>query len=173
MDIEKLLELYHDADRAARADEGQQTLGYLADILSLADPAMPISWDTGHQFGNDTVTWETEEPFEHERYSQPGYDQADSTSAHPSCYRGIYSDCTFNCSSVFDRSTVGHVLRMVNETIGKSFSGYKGGVYEFNRGTPVWGADTSWGSTGDSRVLTGFKIESDILILLSATSGEG
>lgn len=169
MNLEKLIELSGDALKGQRVESGQQTLGYLADILALADPATPIEWDSGHQFGNDEIKWGNHPAFESDIYSQPAYDYAQSATAHPSCYRGYYSDCTFNCSTEFERSTVGHVLGMVQAAIGRSFSGYKGGVYDFDRGTLVWGGGTSHHSTDSDRCLTGFRVEGDVLVL---TTGE-
>lgn len=154
MDIQKLVEMAAAAAKAERVEGGQQTLGYLIDMLKVIDRKMPIMWDTGHHFGNEPVTFSADEGFTSEFYSQGPTDEADSDTAHPSCYRGYYSDLTFNCSTEFEPSTVGHVLDMAIATEGKTFSGYKGGDNFMSRGSMVWGGSTSWSSTGDSAMLT-------------------
>lgn len=168
MDIEKLVEMASLAGNAKRTGAGQQTLGYLYDILRLADPNMPIRWDTGAHFGNKPISWHQDEGFSSEFYSQGPTWSANSDSAAPSCYRGYYMDCTFNCSVFFAESTVGHVLDMVHHTLDKTFSGYKGGEYTFTNGTAVWGGITSWDSTGDGAMLTGFEIIDSAIVLQTA-----
>lgn len=160
--VRRLVEQVTLAGQHYREQHGQKTLGWLLDVLkAVPDHTMLVRWDTGEEFGRAPIRWRQEEPFVYDKrpeWSQPGYDSADSETAHPSCYRGYYNEGCFNCSMDHEPATVGIVLAMVEDTIGKSFSGYKGGVYPFDRGTLVWGSAASWSSTVGGRMLTGFKV---------------
>lgn len=143
----------------------QLTLGFMQDILGLCPREMPIEWDTGDRFGMDPVFWEHVSELVSDSYSQPDYWSANSDSAYPSTYRGIYADAVFNCSADHGDSNVGHVLMMVNDSIGRGFGGYKGGVFHFTTETNVWGGSASWSSTADQRALCGATVVSGRLVL--------
>lgn len=164
------------ADRADRTDKGAKTLGYLKDMLSLMNEDVPIQWDTGHNFGIGEVIWKRHPAQEIKGpgydYSHNGYDYVDSDYAYPSCYRGYYSDCTFNCSTGYPVSNVGFVLNhLVIPSIGKTFEGYKGGQFLFTEGTIVWGGSSSHSSTGDFRFLSGVKVQDEMIILETTEEG--
>ena len=165
MDIEKLLEIAAKAGAGERVESGQVTLKYLRDMLGNLDPTMPCEYDTGHHFGNDPVEYEKEPAFEGQVLSCPEHDRARSETAYPSCFRGYYADCTFNASKTFERSTVGHVLGLVNGAIGKTFDGYKGGLNDFTENTLVWGGGTSHSDTCNSDMITGFEVVDGVCVL--------
>jgi rhodanese-related sulfurtransferase len=148
------------------ADAGQQNLGYLIDILTLVDPDTKVVWDTGENFGMGSITVE-EMPAIDSEYSQDSYEVVDSDTgeAYPSCYRGFYDELTFNCSHGYAVSTAANVLELAKAADGRSFGGYKGGVFYMDRGTPVWGGSSSWSSTAGDRQLIGFELNGDILTL--------
>lgn len=170
MDMQKFMDLVSDASKANRMSQGAQTLGFLKSALSLLDESMPIQWDTGTNFGIGGVIWKRQPPQEIRGpgydFSHDGYDYVDSDYAYPSCYRGYYSDCTFNCSYGYPMSNVGFVLNnLIIPTIGKTFDGYKGGLNTFTEGTIVWGGESSHSSIGDSRFLSGIRINDGIVVL--------
>ena len=169
MDIQYLLKLAASEAAGERITQGQTTLGALQDALGLLPQDMPCTCDDGANFGDSPVTYEELEPYTSEYYSHNGYSEPSSDTAYPSAYRGYYCDCTFNLDPGYAVSTVGHVLAMVNEAIGRSFDGYKGGVNEFTRGTLVWGGSTSRSSSGDSRMIAGIKVMDDTCVLLTRT----
>lgn len=169
MDWQKLVEISSKAAEADRHQGGQRDLGWLVDVLSLAESTMPIMWDTGEHFGEAPLVWDEHDELESRIYSQPAYESASrSQHAYPSCYRGYYSDCTFNCNENYPLANVAHVLNIARQAMGRSFEGYKGGVYQFGPGTLVWGGTTSHGSTGNSRMLMGFDVTGGIMILKTA-----
>jgi len=130
----------------------------LRDVMSLIPGDLPCRYDTGENFGLDPVEYGREDAISNEYFSRSAYDTAYSKTAFPSCYRGYYSDCTFNAEMDFPVSTVAHVLSLVNGAIGKTFNGYKGGLNMFTDGTLVWGGCTSHSSTGDDRQVMGVEI---------------
>ena len=165
MDITRLIELAKAEAKADRAKNGQVTLGYLQDVLSLMPADMPCRYDTGDDFGLSPVEYKEIGPYSSRWYSHEGYSEASSETAYPSAYRGYYADCTFNAASGFPVSTVGHVLAMVNGAIGRSFDGYKGGVNAFTRGTLVWGGSTSHSGVGDNEMVIGAEVQDGICVL--------
>lgn len=54
----------------------------------------------------------------------------------PHSYRGYYDDLAFECEKG-KRPSV-ELLKECKETVGKLFSGYKGGDYVMNQSTPIW-----------------------------------
>lgn len=54
----------------------------------------------------------------------------------PHSYRGYYCDLSFNPSN--DTKTVGEVLSLAKDALGKSYTGYKGGEYTMDKRTPIW-----------------------------------
>lgn len=165
MDLQKLMDTVSEAGRATRHDKGQKTLGYLRDMLGLMPPDMLCRYDTGENFGLSPVEYSRGDAWDDPEWGHPEYDIADSETAYPSCYRGYYSDCTFNAETGYPESTVGHVLSLVNGAIGKTFNGYKGGMYTFTDGTLVWGGCTSHSSTGDSRQVIGAEIVDGVCVI--------
>ena len=136
MDLDALMRLAADAGNSQRASGGQITLGHLRYLLATMPPDTPCRFDTGHHFGL----------------------------AFPSSYRGYYQDCCFNASTDYEQSNVGHVLGLVEGAIGKSFQGYKGGVFAFDTGTLVWGGSASHSDTSD-RMVSGAEIVDGVCII--------
>lgn len=163
--MQQLVDLIGDSAKAKRHEGGQVTLGYLRDVLALLPKEMPCRYDTGENFGLDPVEYDTREAINMPGYSQPECFDAGSATAYPSSYRGYYSDCTFNASASYELSNVGHVLSLVDGAIGKSFEGYKGGVYEFTRGTLVWGGSSSHSSTRAGGMIVGCEVVDGVCIV--------
>lgn len=165
MNIEKLLELASAAGENDRRKTGQFSLGRLRDELSKLDESIPCRYENGFNFGYEPVDFRDEEAWEGHGISVPAHVTAFSKTSYPSCYRGYYADCTFNAEKEFPVSTVGHVLKLVNSAIGKSFNGYKGGVNKFEDSTLVWGDGTSHDRTVDSSMVTGVKVVDGVCLI--------
>lgn len=69
--------------------------------------------------------------------------------ADPHSYRGYYCDLAFE----FHGSTrpVSELLNECRESMGKAFTGYKGGDFVMGTNTPVWVAD--YGVSSDDRLV--------------------
>lgn len=165
MDIQALVNLVSKTARLERHDDGQKTLGYLRDILSMLPSEMPCRFDTGENFGLEPVEYQVIPAYESDYFSDPANNSAHSATAFPSSFRGYYSDCTFNASKDYPESTVGHVLSLINGAIGRMFDGYKGGLNTFTEGTLVWGGDTSHSSTGNNAMVVGVEQIDGVCVL--------
>ncbi len=54
-------------------------------------------------------------------------------------YRGFYDQLALAWHRDYDKQpTVADVLKDAQESVGKIFEGYKGGLYQMGRDTPVW-----------------------------------
>jgi hypothetical protein len=62
----------------------------------------------------------------------------------PHSYRGYYQDLAFEPAS---NTTVGAMLTAAKDSLGRTFTGYKGGDYTMSEYTDIWLAE--WGSTGE------------------------
>lgn len=58
--------------------------------------------------------------------------------SNPHSYRGYYSDLAFQMG---DKITIADALKMIRDTMGEVFEGYKGGEFQMGRNTPVWQAN--------------------------------
>jgi hypothetical protein len=75
----------------------------------------------------------------------------------PTCidsWRGDYSECALNF--VVDDSdckplNVQAFLKLLKETVGKTFTGYKGGKFTMTKNTPVWVAN--YGNSGETAIV--------------------
>lgn len=63
----------------------------------------------------------------------------------PHSYRGYYDQLAFEPK---EGVTVGEMLKDAKASLGKTFSGYKGGDFQMDESTEVWIAH--YGSTGES-----------------------
>lgn len=54
---------------------------------------------------------------------------------YPESYRGYYSDIAL-CSG--EIGTVGELIKVLCDTIGKTYTGYKGGEFYMGPDTPLW-----------------------------------
>lgn len=63
---------------------------------------------------------------------------------HPQSYRGYYCDLSFTPES--REEPVADLLSRCRESMGQTFTGYKGGEYVMGESTPVWIAE--YGSCG-------------------------
>lgn len=80
-------------------------------------------------------------------------------------YRGFYQDLGVEpCKTEI---TVEQFLQELNNCLGKTYRGYRGGDYVMTKDCPVW--EANWGSTG--RVLLGIEITEN-LVTLQGDSGE-
>ena len=168
MNMSELFQMLAKSGEAERSESGQVTLKYLRDVLSLMNPSIPCTFDTGHELGTEPAEYGREPAYESSfdpSWNTPEHDTASGKHAYPSCYRGYYSDCTFNASERYPRSTVGHVLELVEGAIGKTFNGYKGGLNTFGDSTLVWGGGTSHSSCGDSEMVVGVELIDGVCVL--------
>ena len=62
----------------------------------------------------------------------------------PHSYRGYYDQLAFEPS---ENVTVGEMLKCAKDSLGKTFTGYKGGEYEMGEYTDVWLSE--YGTTGE------------------------
>lgn len=69
------------------------------------------------------------------------YDCTTASPTSPHSYRGYYSDLAFEQSDSV--RTVGSVLLDCKQSLGKVFTGYKGGDYTMTEDTPLWAAEYS------------------------------
>jgi hypothetical protein len=61
---------------------------------------------------------------------------------NPHSYRGYYDQLAFElCKD----ATVGDMLKLAKESVGKTFTGWKGGEYEMDEFTTVWLAEYGCG----------------------------
>jgi len=60
--------------------------------------------------------------------------------SEPHSYRGYYSDLAFE-SLTGEKSKVSEFLKMLEDSLGEIFTGYKGGDYLMEEDTPVWVAE--------------------------------
>lgn len=58
-------------------------------------------------------------------------------------WRGSYDELALNFKSEGEPMTLTAFLEMLKSTVGKEFTGYKGGEYVMNKHTPVWVANYS------------------------------
>lgn len=70
---------------------------------------------------------------------------------NPHSYRGYYCDLAFECCGGDMRA--GELLAICEDTLGRTFEGYKGGDFTMGKNTPVWIA--SYGYSG--KKLIGFN----------------
>jgi len=64
----------------------------------------------------------------------------------PDSYRGYYSDLSFEPQS--EAVSVKDFSMMLNESLGKTFNGYKGGDFTMTEDTPLWMAN--YGECGEA-----------------------
>lgn len=67
---------------------------------------------------------------------------------NPHSYQGYYTDLAFEQGEGAIRCD--ELLELCRQTLGRSFTGYKGGAFEMGVSTPVWIANK--GSTGEMLV---------------------
>lgn len=79
--------------------------------------------------------------------------------SEPHSYRGYYSDLAFE-SLTCKESKVSEFLKMLEDSLGEIFTGYKGGDYLMEEGTPVWIAE--YGSCG--KKLIGIKDDGSFIL---------
>ena len=75
----------------------------------------------------------------------PGHQQLCGCLYQPHSYRGYYDDVAFEYDSLAVQQASG-LLSICLETLNRVFTGYKGGEYTYDIGTPVWVA--RWGHEG-------------------------
>lgn len=79
---------------------------------------------------------------------------------NPHSYRGYYSDLAFE--RVPSPTTVKDFLREVEDAIGSTFEGYKGGDFRMHSKTPLW--VSNYGSASGVGIM-GFRMEDDHFVL--------
>lgn len=66
-------------------------------------------------------------------------------------WRGSYNELALNFTSEGEQMNISDFLKMLKETIGKEFTGYKGGEFIMNKHTPIWVAN--YGNSGNTAVI--------------------
>jgi hypothetical protein len=119
------------------ADSDQLTLGEI--ILKLE----PIVKDQEIIISNDNQTEEALVVYDFEYLFPTMIDS----------WRGSYSELALNFSCYEDSKpmTVSEFLELLKKTVGKEFTGYKGGEYIMSKHTPIWVAQC--GNSGNTAVV--------------------
>lgn len=89
-----------------------------------------------------------------EKYKHEATVEFDFEYAHPTyleSWRGVYAELAFGFSFEGDAPTVSKVLKQLKESIGKTFTGWKGGDFVMGKHTPVWVANS--GNTGRTGIV--------------------
>lgn len=78
-------------------------------------------------------------------------------------YRGYYEDLSLGYGSAGSAMTVAQLLKIFEESVGKTYQGYKGGDFTMSTKTLVWVAP--YGDTG--RMLVDIKSEDGITTIIT------
>lgn len=132
MDMQEYLD---NAIKSARAEtlatSAQLTLG---EIILKIEPLLKKQKEVKENFGHEAKV-----VFDFEYLFPTGIDS----------WRGSYSELALEFSSEGEAMEISKFYKMLKETIGKEFTGYKGGEFTMNKHTPVWVANYSHsGNTG-------------------------
>lgn len=111
---------------------GQWTLGQLRDSLIKAPPTFLLYFSDGRGVGY--------------------FDR----------WRGIYSEIAICPIEPSQTHTVQTQMELAIQSIGRTFTGYKGGDYTMTRETPVW---VSPHGQADSYMVVGFEVLEDCVII--------
>ena len=69
------------------------------------------------------------------------FDKGKYVPVHIGSWRGSYSELAFEYAEGEAAYTVEAILKLLNDTKGATFRGYKGGEFTMGKGTPVWVAN--------------------------------
>jgi hypothetical protein len=83
-------------------------------------------------------------------------------------WRGSYSELALNFKTENSypddkRLTVTEFFKLLKETVGREFTGYKGGEFKMNKMTPVWVAN--YGNAGNTAVIDIIDNDYEIIIM--------
>jgi len=78
-------------------------------------------------------------------------------------WRGSYEELALNFQSEGEELTVTKFLKLLKNTIGKTFYGYKGGDFIMNRHTPLWVAN--YGHSGSTAIVDILDKEYQIILI--------
>lgn len=81
-------------------------------------------------------------------------------------WRGSYDELALNFETnryESKRLTVSEFLNLCKETIGKTFTGYKGGEYTMGKSTPVWVANN--GNAGNTAIVNVVDNEYEVILI--------
>lgn len=78
-------------------------------------------------------------------------------------WRGSYAELTLDFNSEGEPMTIIEFYKMLKDTIGKTFTGYKGGDFTMGKNTPVWVAN--YGHSGNTAVIDLIDNEYQIIII--------
>lgn len=79
----------------------------------------------------------------------------------PISYRGYYADLAFEPSN--EPITARAFLKVCQESLGKTFEGYKGGDFLMGEDAPLWSA--SYGTSSDGRAIVDVVQQPDRVVL--------
>jgi hypothetical protein len=82
-------------------------------------------------------------------------------------WRGSYAELALNWSASENRMKVSEFISMLNDAVGKTFEGYKGGEYLMSRDTPIWVANE--GNSGNTGVIGVLNQGYQVILLTSYT----
>jgi len=77
-------------------------------------------------------------------------------------WRGSYSELALNFQTEGHELTVTEFYKMVNDAVGKEYTGYKGGEFTMTKRTPIWVAN--YGHSGNTALID--VVDNDYTILL-------
>ena len=78
-------------------------------------------------------------------------------------WRGIYAELALNFTSKGEEMKVSAFLKMLKDTVGKTFTGYKGGDFRMNKHTPIWVAN--YGNSGNTAVIDIVDNEYNVILI--------
>jgi hypothetical protein len=78
-------------------------------------------------------------------------------------WRGSYSELALDYKSGSDEMPVSKFLELLKSTVGKTFTGYKGGDFEMDEHTPVWVANYS--ESGSTAVVDVLDFDSQVVLV--------
>lgn len=135
-------EIFDNAMAARRKKEmetsDQWTLIELIMSLKSADPKLPVIFDITPFHPRDLESW-----------------------------RGSYNELCIEYDPGKDALTVAEFLTKLEETVGATFTGYKGGEYVMGKLTPLWVANygNSDGPSGNTTAVVGLTMEQDAVVI--------
>jgi hypothetical protein len=78
-------------------------------------------------------------------------------------WRGSYAELALNFKAEGEPLTITKFLKLLKSTIGKTFTGYKGGEFVMSKHTPLWVAN--YGHSGNTAVVDVLDNEYEVVLI--------